>query len=303
VTVEVTQSAQRGQLVFAGATTSATTVEIRGNSGAQVLSFISGTTLAEVAAAVNDATATTGVTATVSAVGSSSALVLNSQRLGSDAFLTVLPIGGNFIQPGTEGQLIRDVGQDAGVIINGIRAGTKGVVADVRTLALDARVYLTEQFAQSLSSATFTITGGGALFQITPQMNPNGQVHMAFNSVRTTTLGDSTVGLLYTLRSGQPNDLAGKNFPAAQAIINRAIDQISTYRGRLGNAQRNQIDPAINSQTIAIENVTASESVVRDADMAAEVSALTRAQILVQSTQRTLLIANSAPQQVLALLE
>jgi flagellin-like hook-associated protein FlgL len=37
--------------------------------------------------------------------------------------------------------------------------------------------------------------------------------------------------------------------------------------------------------------------------MAAEVSALTRAQILVQSTQRTLLIANSAPQQVLALLE
>jgi flagellin len=48
--------------------------------------------------------------------------------------------------------------------------------------------------------------------------------------------------------------------------------------------------------------VTASESVIRDADMAVEVSALTRAQILVQSTQSTLQLANSVPRQVLALL-
>jgi flagellin len=70
----------------------------------------------------------------------------------------------------------------------------------------------------------------------------------------------------------------------------------------LGDIQRNQIDPSINNQRVALENVTASESVIRDADMAEEVSLLTRAQILVQSTQATLQVANAAPGTVLSLL-
>jgi len=53
---------------------------------------------------------------------------------------------------------------------------------------------------------------------------------------------------------------------------------------------------------ITLENVTASESIIRDADMAEEISALTRSQILVQSTQNTLQIANSLPNLVLSLL-
>ena len=53
---------------------------------------------------------------------------------------------------------------------------------------------------------------------------------------------------------------------------------------------------------MALENVTASESVIRDADMATEVAALTRAQILVQSTQATLQIATNAPTAILSLL-
>ena len=62
------------------------------------------------------------------------------------------------------------------------------------------------------------------------------------------------------------------------------------------------IDPSVASQRVAMENVTASESIIRDADIAVEVSALTRAQILVQSTQFTLQIANSIPNLVLSLL-
>jgi flagellin len=71
----------------------------------------------------------------------------------------------------------------------------------------------------------------------------------------------------------------------------------------LGNFQKNTIDPNISSLGITLENVTASESVIRDADMAVELSALTRAQILVQSTQSALQIANSIPNLVLALLQ
>ena len=53
---------------------------------------------------------------------------------------------------------------------------------------------------------------------------------------------------------------------------------------------------------MALENVTASESDIRDADFASETAALTRSQILVQANQSVLSQANSAPQSVLALL-
>ncbi len=117
-----------------------------------------------------------------------------------------------------------------------------------------------------------------------------------------THLGNPVTGLMYTLRSGNTNDLKSRNFFTAQQIVNEAIDQVSFYRGRLGNVQRNQIEPNINSQKVTLENVTASESIIRDADMAVEVSALTRARILVQSTQSTLQVANSVPSIVLSLL-
>ena len=140
------------------------------------------------------------------------------------------------------------------------------------------------------------------MFQITPEINPNGQIFVGLNSVRTTQLGTRAGGLLYSLRSGLANDLASKNFSKAQAIVTEAISQVASHRGRLGNIQRNEIDPAINAQSITLENVTASESLIRDADMAVEISALTRAQILVQSTQSALQIANSIPNLVLSLL-
>ena len=108
--------------------------------------------------------------------------------------------------------------------------------------------------------------------------------------------------MLYTLGSGRANDLASKKFSTAQSILTEAINQVASFRGRLGNVHRNLIEPLSRSQMIALENVTASESVIRDADMAVEVSGLTRAQILVQSTQRTLEIANSIPSSVLTLL-
>jgi flagellin len=210
---------------------------------------------------------------------------------------------GNFVTAGNNNQSIRDAGQDAGVLIDGQQAFARGLRADVRTAGLDARVYLTPTFGQTLSAANFDITGGGTLFQITPQITPAGQVHVGLNSVRTTQLGNSVVGLLHSLRSGSPNDLSSRNYLAAQNIIRESIDEVSSFRGRLGNIQKNTIDTNVNSQGVALENIIASESVIRDADMAQELSHLTRAQILVQSTSSTLQIANSVPNLVLALLQ
>lgn len=310
VDVTVTASARTAQLSLTGTTTSgisrvsATTIEVRGNIGVQLLSFASGTTLAVVRDTINGTVGTTGVSAIVVAGsgGTASALQLNSTSVGSAAFVAVSPILGNFVEAGNTGTDFEARGVDPTVLINGQPASTKGLRADVRSNGLDLRLYLSRTFGETLSSSTFYVTGGGALFQLTPEVTPNGQLFVGFNRIAATTLGNSVTGLLQTIRSGQPNDLRSKNFLTAQEILAEAIDQVAVYRGRLGNIQKNHIDPNIAAQNIAVENVTAAESIIRDADMATEISAMTRAQILIQSTQSTLQIANSIPNLVLSLL-
>jgi flagellin len=77
---------------------------------------------------------------------------------------------------------------------------------------------------------------------------------------------------------------------------------VSTLSGRLGGFQANQVETNLNSLRVALENVTASESSIRDTDFSAEVARLTRAQILQQSTTQILGLANQIPQSVLSLL-
>ena len=62
------------------------------------------------------------------------------------------------------------------------------------------------------------------------------------------------------------------------------------------------LETNINSLKITLENVTAAESAIRDADFAEETAAMTRAQILVQANTSVLSLANTMPQSVLALL-
>ena len=62
------------------------------------------------------------------------------------------------------------------------------------------------------------------------------------------------------------------------------------------------IDTNVNSLSVALENVTASESAIRDADFAEETAKMTRAQILVQANTSILAQANSSPNSVLSLL-
>ena len=80
------------------------------------------------------------------------------------------------------------------------------------------------------------------------------------------------------------------------------IDQISVMRGRLGAFERNTLQTTLRSTQIALENLTASESSIRDTDFAEETANLTRGQILSQAGISTLAIANQNPSQVLSLL-
>jgi flagellin len=298
VVVQVTDSAETARIAFAGTTTSAVTIELRGNLGSEILSFASGTTLAQIQTAVNNIKDVIGVSAALSGAGG---LLLYSTSYGSDQFVSVKPLSGNFIEA-NGGTIIEDFGLDAEVMVNGQLAQVRGLQVDARSTSLDARFYLTSSFGQALSSTTFSIIGGGSIYQISPEVSVNGQVFVGFESISTGSLGNAVVGYLDSIRSGGANSVSDYNFIEAEAIVTAAIEQVATLRGRLGSIQKNQLATSISSHQIALENVSASESVIRDADIAAEVAAMTRAQILVQSTQATLQIATQLPQTVLSLL-
>ena len=116
-------------------------------------------------------------------------------------------------------------------------------------------------------------------------------------------LGTETIGFLNSIVSGGDNSLISGRAGQASQIIDAAIDQVSILRGRLGAFERNTLQTSVRSQQIALENLTASESEIRDTDFAFETARLTRAQILVQAGTSTLGIANSTAQNVLALLQ
>jgi flagellin len=83
--------------------------------------------------------------------------------------------------------------------------------------------------------------------------------------------------------------------------IDAAITTVSTSRATLG-ATQNRLEHKINNLNVAVENVSASESRIRDTDMASEMMSFTRSQILSQAGTAMLAQANSAPQSVLKLL-
>jgi len=92
------------------------------------------------------------------------------------------------------------------------------------------------------------------------------------------------------------------NFKNASTILDQAIDEISQARGRLGAFERNVLQTNVRSLQASLENITSAESIIRDADFAAETSALTRAQILTQAGTSVLATANTNAQNVLQLL-
>ena len=116
------------------------------------------------------------------------------------------------------------------------------------------------------------------------------------------TLIDGTLQFLSTLRSGGDNDLKSGNYENASKILGSAIDEVAVIRGRLGAFERNTLQTNVRSLQSAIENLTSSESRIRDTDFADETSKLTRAQILTSASTSVLSLANQQAQQVLQLL-
>ncbi|WP_226682071.1 flagellin N-terminal helical domain-containing protein [Sutcliffiella horikoshii] len=94
---------------------------------------------------------------------------------------------------------------------------------------------------------------------------------------------------------------SGFTFDSAIALIDSAINAVSSQRSDLG-ATQNRLEHTINNLSTASENLTASESRIRDVDMAKEMMNQTKNSILAQASQAMLAQANQQPQGVLQLL-
>ena len=145
-----------------------------------------------------------------------------------------------------------------------------------------------------LNGLTMVVDSGtGGSFQIGP--------HNRFVDRFEVSIGDMRA-------SGAKMNLSGvsvSTLESARSIITTvdlAINTVAQQRGDLGAIQ-NRLGFTMRSLENAIENLQASESSIRDADVAEEVSGFTRAQILVQSSTALLAQANAVPQNALTLLQ
>lgn len=268
--------------------------QLRGPRGSEIFNFQAGTSVNQVVQAINLLTDSTGVVATQS----QGLLTLRSLDYGSDAAIDI-----QIVSEGADGQFNaalsakRATGSDIVATVNGVLAQASGNTFGVNTSTLDLAITVQ---AGSSTGFSFTITGGGALFQLGPEIMGTQQARLGIGAVNTTSLRGKS-GRLYELGSGQAASL--QNDPARAArIVDEVINKVAALRGRLGAFQKATIDTNINSLQDTVERLTEAESAIRDADFAAETAALTRAQILVQAGTAVLAIANTQPQNVLALL-
>jgi len=140
---------------------------------------------------------------------------------------------------------------------------------------------------------SFLINGsvsGAITFQVGATNDSNDQIGLTFNSATATALGVNAL-----------NISSNSGAQAAMTTLDTALTSINAFMGDVGSSQ-NQLQYTINNLTTSIQNYTASTSTIEDVDMAAEVSNMTKNQILQQSAMAMLAQAYAQPQSILKLL-
>ena len=139
------------------------------------------------------------------------------------------------------------------------------------------------------------LKGNNTISKMTFQIGPSAAETIQVNTSAMTTSqlklsSDDTVNLTTLSKSNTAID-----------TIKTAINTVSKYRAQLGAAQ-NRLEHTVNNLKVTSENITAAESRIRDTDMADEITAFTKNNILLQASQSMLAQSNSVPQSVLSLL-
>jgi len=200
------------------------------------------------------------------------------------------------------------VAQTVTAVDMGTASGTQVLNFD----ALGVKVTVTHDATGNIVTATEIAAGvtastpiatdpgsGGATFRVGSEITDN--VSVNFDDLRSSALGGAGTELSLLVAD---NTALGSTMLADSLLgaLDTAISEVSTQRAKLGAAQ-NQMESAIASVAVSVENLSASESRIRDADIAMVSSELVTRQIMQQAGVSVLAQANQSPQAVLALLQ
>ena len=258
-------------------------------------------TAAQVAAAINGKTAQSGVSATQAA----GVLTLKQTHYGS---VYNIDTAGSTVDLTAAGLSLAAGTLTQGVNVQAHTNEYAGAVEGQGQMWTSTGGYDSSGLAMLITGGapadtmTVAVTAGTLTFQI--GANAGQTVSAALQSTATTLLGVGATGLsaggATNVSEIDVTTQTGAN--DAILLLDQAISQISTQRAALGSLQRNVLQSALNSLGVSRENVLASESSIRDTDMAAEMVSFTKYQILLQAGGAMLTQANQAPQVILQML-
>lgn len=260
---------------------------------------------------INAVSNQTGVVAEIVAVGANYSVRLRQKEYGSQYRITFHDATG--VLSAAAGTNFSGAGTDAvaQVTVNTVQGATTVNFTGGRGTG-DSGLRLTDGYGNTIllteNGNLFDYAGSGAqrvalvnagMLQFQVGANAGQFVRFSLMDVHATKLGTTVVPgkSLATIDVTQQNAT-----DEALRIIDAAISEISKMRGDMGSFQRYVLESNIRSLNVAKENVTASESTIRDADFAAEITMFTKQQILMQSGMSVLAQANNIPQTVLSLL-
>ena len=138
-------------------------------------------------------------------------------------------------------------------------------------------------------------------FQVGLDKNSNPSFSLANVSIRLLGNGINNKSEFRSLADIDVTSLQGAK--DASVIVDKVIEQISILRGEIGSFQKNALESNLNSLKVAEQNITQAESTIRDSDMAAEMSDLTKDKILFQASTAMIAQANQVPETVLGLIQ
>lgn len=264
-------------------------------------------TLQTLASKINDMASTTGVTAQVVGTAGSYSITLTQNTYGSKHRI-------DFFDPSGILNTTANVGTAGTDAVFNVTANTSNGVQTVPFTggrsAEDSGLKLTDVYGNaillnengnaSITTATQVgvLTAGTVQFQI--GANSGQSVQFSMPTVFANRLGTGAVAG-QSVATIDVTSQQGANY--AMRVIDDAITQLSQARGEIGSFQADFLESTVRSLGVAKENLTSSESTIRDADMAEEITQFTKTQILQQSGMSVLAQANRLPQQILQLLQ
>ncbi len=303
-----------GAANWAADTTSSLTV-----NGVNIGTFSGANTVGDVINAINN-NATLNQTMTASLTGGK--IVLQSKNFGSAQGITISEtisqdsgggnaavatlLGGAAVDTtsGAASTMASNFGKDLQATVSG--NGVGGATVDfksgsgftLKNSAGDEIAFSTAMVGTVGGSAVYTgnVTGNGTVFQIGAEVNETAAV--SFSSAKASSLGVSASSTFANLSAIN----VSTNAQESLKVIDQAIADVSAMRASYGAFQKNVLESTINNLSVTKENVAASESAIRDADMAEEMASFTKYNILQQAGVAILSQANQMPQQLLQLL-